>query len=207
MRAPSKPSEFAALLLVAIALLVGCATAPPRAPDDLCAIFRENPDWYEDALAMESRWGTPIHVAMAFVDQESSYRHDARPPRDYVLGFIPWGRVTSAYGYAQALDATWVDYQRATGAGGSRTSFNDAMDFIGWYTDGTHHQLGISKWDAHNQYLAYHEGRGGFRRGSYRKKPWLTQVARKVDQQSRSYGRQLASCRAELEDDRGWWSF
>ncbi|WP_280354756.1 hypothetical protein [Pseudomonas sp. BN414] len=196
-----------ASLLVALSLLSGCATAPPRAPDNLCAIFREYPDWYEDALEMEARWGTPIPVAMAIVDQESSYRHDARPPRDYLLGFIPWGRVTSAYGYAQALDATWADYQQATGSGGSRTSFSDAMDFIGWYTDATQRQLGISKWDAHHQYLAYHEGRGGFRRGSYRQKPWLTQVARKVDQQSRSYSRQLASCRAELEDDRGWWPF
>lgn len=207
MCTPSKPAALAALLLVAGGLLSGCATPPPRAPDDLCAIFRENPDWYEDALAMENRWGTPIHVAMAFVDQESSYRHDARPPRDYVLGFIPWGRVTSAYGYAQALDSTWADYQRATGAGGSRTSFSDAMNFIGWYTDATQRQLGISTWDAHNQYLAYHEGRGGFRRGSYRQKPWLIQVARRVDQQSRAYGRQLAHCREELEDGRGWWPF
>ncbi|NWL79491.1 hypothetical protein DM872_21810 [Pseudomonas taiwanensis] len=202
-------SELCAIasLLVALSLLAGCATAPPRAPDNLCAIFREYPDWYEDALEMEVRWGTPIPVAMAIVDQESSYRHDARPPRDYLLGFIPWGRVTSAYGYAQALDATWADYQQATGSGGSRTSFSDAMDFIGWYTDATQRQLGISKWDAHNQYLAYHEGRGGYRRGSYWQKPWLTQVARKVDQQSRAYGSQLASCRAELEDDRGWWPF
>nr|WP_285797925.1 hypothetical protein [Pseudomonas resinovorans] len=196
-----------ASLLVALFLLSGCATAPPREPDNLCAIFREYPDWYEDALEMEARWGTPIPVAMAIVDQESSYRHDARPPRDYLLGFIPWGRVTSAYGYAQALDATWADYQQATGSGGSRTSFSDAMDFIGWYTDATQRQLGISKRDAYSQYLAYHEGRGGYRRGSYRQKSWLTQVAQKVDQQSRSYGRQLASCRAELEDDRGWWPF
>ncbi len=194
-------------MLLIVFLLAGCATAPPRAPDDLCAIFRQYPDWYEGAREMEQRWGTPIHVAMAFIDQESSYRHDARPPRNYVLGFIPWGRVTSAYGYAQALDGTWDDYERATGDGGSRSDFDDATDFIGWYTDASSRHLGLSKWDAYNQYLAYHEGRGGFRRGSYRQKPWLMQVARKVDQQSRTYGRQLAQCREELEDGRGWWPF
>ncbi|WP_280375424.1 hypothetical protein [Pseudomonas sp. BN515] len=194
-------------ILLIVLLLAGCATAPPRAPDDLCAIFRQYPDWYEGAREMEQRWGTPIHVAMAFIDQESSYRHDALPPRNYVLGFIPWGRVTSAYGYAQALDGTWDDYERATGDGGSRSDFDDATDFIGWYTDASSRHLGLSKWDAYNQYLAYHEGRGGFRRGSYRQKPWLMQVARKVDQQSRAYGRQLAQCREALEDGRGWWPF
>ncbi|WP_280178743.1 transglycosylase SLT domain-containing protein [Metapseudomonas lalkuanensis] len=194
-------------MLLIVLLLAGCATAPPRAPDDLCAIFREYPDWYEDAREMEQRWGTPIQVAMAFIDQESSYRHDARPPRHYVLGFIPWGRVTSAYGYAQALDGTWDDYERATGDDGSRSDFDDATDFIGWYTDASSRHLGLSKWDAYNQYLAYHEGRGGFRRGSYRQKPWLTQVARKVERQSATYGRQLQHCRAELEEGRGWWPF
>lgn len=77
--------------------------------------------------------------------------------------------------------------------------------FIGWYTAGTQKQLGISKWDTYNQYLAYHEGRGGFSRGTYRSKPWLMQVARKVEQQSKIYGAQLKQCRGELEDDSGWF--
>ncbi|WP_371370573.1 hypothetical protein ACA097_24945 [Pseudomonas sp. QL9] len=196
-----------ALLALAVLALGGCANAPPRSPDDLCAIFREYPDWYEDARDMESRWGTPMHVAMAIIKQESSYQHDARPPRYYALGFIPWGRVSSAYGYAQALDSAWGDFQRATDEGGSRTRFADSLSFIGWYTDATQRQLGVSKWDAFNQYLAYHEGRGGFSRGTHRRKPWLVQVARKVDRQARSYGGQLQGCRAELENDRGWWPF
>ncbi len=59
-------------------------------------IFREKSGWYDDAKDMEKEWGTPIHVAMAIIKQESSFRHDAKPPKDYVLGFIPWGRVSSA---------------------------------------------------------------------------------------------------------------
>ncbi len=85
-------------------MLAGCATAPPKQQDNLCEIFREKSGWYEDAKDMEEEWGTPINVAMAIIKQESSFRHDARPPKDYVLGFIPWGRVSSAYGYAQAQD-------------------------------------------------------------------------------------------------------
>ncbi|PKF51691.1 hypothetical protein [Enterovibrio nigricans] len=195
------------LLLLAPLVLSGCATPPPKKSDNLCSIFREYDDWYEDAVDMEDDWGTPIHIAMAFVKQESSYVHDALPPRDYVLGFIPWGRVSSAYGYAQAQDPAWSDYQKATNNGGSRTDFGDALQFIGWYTSETQRQLGISKWDAYNQYLAYHEGRGGFKRGSYKSKPKVMQVARKVDRQAKTYGGQLRSCRKELEDNRSWWPF
>ncbi|MNP59853.1 hypothetical protein D3C76_1548820 [compost metagenome] len=77
--------------------------------------------------------------------------------------------------------------------------------FIGWYATGTHRQLGISQWDTYNQYLAYHEGRGGYSRSTYRSKPWLMQVARKVQQQSEVYNAQLKQCRQELEDNRSWW--
>ncbi|TFH92073.1 transglycosylase SLT domain-containing protein [Vibrio ouci] len=193
------------LPIVGAIVLSGCATAPPKNQSNLCEIFREKPGWYDDALDMQEEWGTPVQVAMAFVKQESSYRHDARPPKDYLLGFIPWGRVSSAYGYAQAQDPAWDDFQDATGHGGSRTDFADALMFIGWYTHETQRQLGVSKWDSYNQYLAYHEGRGGFKRKSYQAKPSLIKVARRVEQQAKDYGWQLKQCRQELEDNRSWF--
>ncbi|MDE1348578.1 hypothetical protein L9W80_00290 [Vibrio aestuarianus] len=186
-------------------LLAGCASAPPQQQHNLCAIFREKPKWYEDALDMQEKWGTPINVAMAIVKQESSFRHNARPPKDYLLGFIPWGRVSSAYGYAQAQDPAWADFQKATNNGGSRTNFDDSLMFIGWYTTETQRTLGISKWDPYNQYLAYHEGRGGYKRKSYQAKPSLIKVARKVEQQAKDYGWQLKQCRQELENNRSWF--
>ncbi|EGA67682.1 hypothetical protein VIBR0546_04442 [Vibrio brasiliensis LMG 20546] len=191
--------------MVSIAVLGGCATAPPKDQSNLCEIFREKPGWYDDAVDMQDEWGTPIQISMAFVKQESSFRHDAKPPKDYLLGFIPWGRVSSAYGYAQAQDPAWEDFQKATGHGGSRTDFADSLMFIGWYTSETQRQLGVSKWDAYNQYLAYHEGRGGYKRKSYQAKPSLIRVARKVEQQAKDYGWQLKQCRQELENNRSWF--
>ena len=186
-------------------LLAGCATSPPSKQNNLCEIFREKPQWYEDAVEMQDEWGTPIQIAMAIIKQESSFRHDAKPPKDYLLGFIPWGRVSSAYGYAQAQDPAWDDFQRATDYGGSRTNFDDSLMFIGWYTSETQKTLGVSKWDTYHQYLAYHEGRGGFKRKSYQSKPTLIIVARKVEQQAKDYGWQLKQCRQELEDNRSWF--
>lgn len=193
------------LLVSTLLLLAGCATIPPSQQSNLCDIFREKPQWYDDAVAMNDAWGTPIQIAMAIIKQESSFRHDAKPPKDYLLGFIPWGRVSSAYGYAQAQDPAWEDFQRATDHGGSRTNFDDSLMFIGWYTSETQKTLGISKWDTYHQYLAYHEGRGGFKRKSYQSKPALIKVARKVEQQAKDYGWQLKQCRQELEDNRSWF--
>lgn len=200
-----KPAWALALTLVALS---GCTTAPPRDQGNLCNIYRQYPRWYEDSLAMQSQWGTPPQVAMAIMKQESSFVADALPPRAYLLWVIPWGRVSPSYGYAQAQPPAWSDFERSTGKSGSRDNFADAIRFIGWYTAGTQQQLGISKWDAYNQYLAYHEGRGGYSRGTYRAKPWLMQVARKVEQQSITYGAQLNQCRGELESKRrSFWFF
>ncbi|MDX5357361.1 MAG: lytic transglycosylase, partial [Rhodobacterales bacterium] len=56
-------------------------------------------------------------------------------------------------------------------------------------------RLGIHRTDARNQYLAYHEGRAGFARGSHRAKPWLMAVSDRVASRSETYRAQLENCR------------
>ncbi len=188
-------------------LFTACATTPPRHIDNGCAIFREKSGWYEDAERSFRKWGVPIHVQLAIIWQESRFRSQAKAPKDTLLGFIPWGRKSSAYGYAQVKDSTWEWYIRKTGnSGADRDDFSDVTDFIGWYGNLSHKRLGISKWDAYNQYLAYHEGQGGYARRTYLKKPWLLRVARKVARRAARYRAQIAACRDELE---GWhlWPF
>jgi len=48
--------------------------------------------------------------------------------------------------------------------------------------------VGISKWDPYNQYLAYHEGQTGWRRGTYNNETWLKETARQVELQSTPMG-------------------
>ena len=60
-------------------------------------------------------------------------------------------------------------------------------------------ELGIPVYDAYRQYLAYHEGQRGYAKGSYRRKPWLMDVARKVAGTATRYQRQLETCRPALE--------
>jgi len=144
---------------------------------------------------------------MAFIHQESKFIDDARPPWEWFLWIIPTGRASSAFGYAQALDGTWLEYQRQTGNwGADRDEFEDAVDFIGWYNHKTLVRNRVDPHDAYSLYLAYHEGQGGFERGTYKKKKWLLNVARKVEKRSRMYQQQLQGCKSELDDDRFWRS-
>ena len=195
------------LLVVLSAVCLGsCNTTPPTNVEDICAIFKEKKRWYKDARKSEKRWGTPIHVQLAIIHQESTFKFDARPPRKKLLGLIPWKRPSDAYGYAQALKSTWKMYQDDTGRhGADRNDFGDAIDFVGWYTNRSQEIAGISKWDPYNQYLAYHEGQGGWLRGSYRSKGKLKKVARRVDYRAREWGAQLRRCEDDLDD--GWWIF
>ena len=196
------------LLIVAASVLAGCATTPPSNPDNACSIFREKDDWYDSAKDVYKRWGVPIHVQLAIMRQESTFIHDARPPREHLLGFIPWFRPTSAYGYAQVKDSTWEWYEKDTDRwGADRDDFDDADDFVGWYVHGTYTMLGVSKWDARKQYLAYHEGRGGYKRGTYRHKRWLLKVAARVKANASRYYTQLKGCEDELNSGWDLWPF
>ena len=190
---------------LALVLGAGCATTPPREPDDLCAIFEEKRGWYKVAKKAESKWGAPMHIPLAIMYQESAFRHKARPPRTRVLKFIPWRRPSSAYGYAQAVDGTWRHYLAETGQyWRRRTDFADATDFIQWYLAEAGRRNGVSPSDAFSLYMNYHEGFGGFARGTHHAKPWLQVAATAVQQRSQRYGQQYLGCRDRLE--RGFWA-
>lgn len=194
---------FSAIIL--ILNIASCSQYKPSNINSLCSVLSEE-DWYEAALESQERWGTPIHVQLAIMHQESKFQDDIRPERKWYLGFIPGPRPSNAYGYAQALESTWETYMKATNNwGADRDDFDDAIDFIGWYTATSHKKLGISKWDAKSQYLAYHEGWGGYQRKTFTKKAWLLKVADKVHQKALTYAAQYKQCRAQLETNRGWW--
>ncbi|HAQ47975.1 MAG TPA: hypothetical protein DCR37_02865, partial [Glaciecola sp.] len=110
MKVQNKLTHFSIIFssMIIVLFLGGCSVSPPKNPDDLCAIFFEKDDWYDAAVDMNDKYGVPIHVPMAMMYQESSFKAQALPPKDYILfGLIPWGRVSSAYGFSQAKTMTW----------------------------------------------------------------------------------------------------
>ena len=189
-------------VLFVLIITSACAATPPENPDNICLIFEEKRSWYKAAIQTQKRWKIPPHVLMAVVFQESSFDSNAKPEREKILGFIPWKRPSSAKGYSQALTNTWDDYKDETGnSRASRNSFKDSADFIGWYASKGYYQC-FDKMDARSFYLAYHEGYGGFKKRTYRKKQWLIKVADRVQLRSGRYEAQYWKCSEELKKKR-----
>lgn len=171
----------------------------PKAPknlDDACSILGQRPSFLPAFKKAERKYGVPVAVLMSMIYQESKFISDARTPVQYKLGVIPVGRQSSAYGYAQVLDATWNEYKAKQGRRwAKRHNINDAVDFMGWYMTQTTQELGIPINDTRNQYLAYHDGRTGYRRGTYRSKSWLVKIANDLGDRAVMYHLQLERCR------------
>lgn len=195
------------LVLCAAALAVsGCASGPPSQTQNACLILEDNRSWWRDLNRTERRWGISPGTQLAFLKRESSFNRNARPARTRLLWVLPGPRPSSAYGYAQALDGTWDWYRRDTGRrGADRDDFGDAVDFIGWYANQSQRQSGIALDDPYRLYLAYHEGHGGYNRGSYRGKSWLDRAAREVRDDAARYDQQIRGCERRL--NRGWIPF
>lgn len=187
------------LSIVSVWLLTnvyGCMSLrPPTNTADLCKIFAEKKFWYRHAVDTEQRWNIDKTLLMAVIKQESSFVHDAEPPRKRILFVIPWKRSSSAYGYAQALNETWGDYQtRNNKPNASRTNFKDAIDFVGWYLDMAARETGLERDDARNLYVTYHEGIAGFQSKQWQSKQITLVAATKVQKTMLQYGQQLAVC-------------
>ena len=195
------------LLLLTLLLVTGCASKrQPKNINNVCEIFDKNPRWYKSAKKSSQKWGGSIHLPMAIIYQESSFRAKARPPMQYFLGFIPTGRASNAYGYSQALKSTWAEYQKSIGSKyKDRDNFSSAFDFIQWYMHNTYTRNNVAKSDGYGQYLNHHEGHGGYARGTYQSKQWLINTAKKVDARSKQFSVQLAGCKARLDSKKSGW--
>lgn len=190
--------QLRALLLVLLVAACGRSGGYGTSPNNLdnaCALLKERPVYERAFRATERRWGVPMHVQMATIYQESKFDSDARTPFRYALGVLPMGRQSSAFGYSQALDGTWDEYVAETRKfRARRDDIHDATDFMGWYMAKSRDSLGIPLHDARQQYLAYHEGRTGFSRGSYNQKAWLLRVSDSVATRAETYRAQLLTC-------------
>lgn len=182
-------------MLMLLASCVASVQPPPSNLNDACVMKKERPGWFSDLNAAQKKWQVPIPVMLATIYQESKFVSNARTPLSYKIGVIPMGRNSSAYGFSQAIDSTWKWYKRDTGnPSAKRDDFGDAVDFMGWYMDQSLERLNIPKTSARKQYLAYHDGHTGYRRGTYRRKAWLMRIATQVQSRAELYEQQLAGC-------------
>ena len=187
-------------LILSVIFINGCSSIPQNTSNS-CSIFNERYLWYKHAKKTEQKWGTPIYIQLAIIKMESDFDWLAKPPRQKLFKIIPFKRPSSSFGYSQAVKGTWEQYKNETGNTlATRTRFKDSVDFIGWYTDKTESLLKISKKDAFRQYLAYHEGWGGYK--NYKNNQKVIVLAQKVKKQSEKYKAQLQDCQKRLNKNK-----
>jgi hypothetical protein len=188
------------LFILLITLISACSSIPKNTSNG-CSIFNERYLWYKHAKNTENKWGTPIYVQLAIIKMESDFDWLAKPQRKKLFKVIPFKRPSSSFGYSQAVKGTWEQYKNETGSKlATRARFKDSVDFIGWYTDKTESLLKISKKDAFRQYLAYHEGWGGYK--NYKNNQKVISLAKKVEKQSNKYKSQLKKCQKRLNKNK-----
>ena len=187
-------------LILSAIFITGCSSIPQNTSNS-CSIFSERYLWYKHAKKTEQKWGTPIYIQLAIIKMESDFDWLAKPPRQKLFKIIPFKRPSSSFGYSQAVKGTWEQYKNETGNKlATRTRFKDSVDFIGWYTNKTESLLKISKKDAFRQYLAYHEGWGGYK--NYKNNQKVIVLAKKVQKQSNKYKSQLKKCQKRLNKNK-----
>ena len=183
-------------IFIFLLILTSCSSIPKNTADS-CSIFSERYLWYKHTKKTEKKWGTPIYIQLAIIKMESDFNWLAKPKRQKIFKVIPYKRLSSSFGYSQAIKGTWKQYKNETGNKlATRTRFKDSVDFIGWYTNKTEKILKISKKDAFRQYVAYHEGWGNYK--NYKSNQKIIILAKKVEKQSKKYRLQLKKCEKRL---------
>ena len=191
--------NIAIIFSLILIFTVACTSLKQIDTANSCILFDSKKGWYKSTKKSFDKWGAPIALQLAIINQESSFKQFAKPKRKKFLGIIPAGRPSTAFGYAQVTNPTWDWYKSRTGnSNASRANFKDVTDFIGWYGNQSKKILGISKNDYYNQYLAYHEGHGGWKSKSFNSKKWLLEVAKKVETNANMYNNQLKVCEDKL---------
>ena len=187
------------LVSILFIFVIACTSNQQINTANSCIIFDEKRNWYKATKKSYDKWDTPIALQLAIINQESAFSQFAKPKRKKILGIFPGSRPSTAFGYAQVTNPTWEWYKTKTqNNNASRANFSDVTDFIGWYTTQSKNIVGISKNDFYNQYLAYHEGQGGWKKKSYLDKLWLIEVAKTVERNAKTYNNQLKDCESSL---------
>jgi hypothetical protein len=178
---------------LAALILISCTPKQTQSESNVCAIFKQHPQWYVHAKNAEEKWGVPVAVQMAVIYQESKFQANLKDTKN-----------SPFYGYSQAHNETWEVYKKENKVSGDRDEFDATTDFIGWYGKKAK-DMDIDTDDPYHFYLVYASGFGSYKDGNYKKNQELQQIAQKVADQAKIYQKQLDTCKLGLQSH--WWKF
>lgn len=172
-------------------LLGGCSQQP-IALNNACDILSLHPTWYRYHVHFAHKYSVPIPTVMAIIALESGFNAQARPVKSWLVkNYIPWEYASSSYGYSQATNASWKDFQRANPYSiYTRGDYVSSVAFVSWYLSTYAVSKGMTKID--DQYIIYHDGPN---KAANAISPATREYANKVSRLADTYERQLKQCR------------
>lgn len=165
------------LLAITFMLMPTLAHAQTR---NICSVIKNNPNWLDHAKAASNKWNVSIGSILAFIDQESRFKANAKNGGNF--------------GFAQATAGTWNNFLRDARYGQkTRTDFEASVHFVGWHFSQMNRQFGIGMNNVAEQYLVYQLGTGGYKRGASASS---RKIAANIAARSKAYDNQIKSCGA-----------
>jgi len=187
------------ICFVVFFFIVSCSSIP-KDTSNACKLFGERYLWYKHAKKSSEMYDVPIHIILAFVNKESGFNRWAKPKRTKLFKIVPYKRLSSSFGYSQAIKKTWELYKIETDNPlALRTRFKDSVMFIGWYMSKTNKINKIPLNDSYRQYLNYYLGWGNYAKKVYKTDKKSIIFAKSVEKQSKIYKSQLRECRKSLD--------
>ncbi len=204
---------------------------PPSQIVDACALMTDRPGWWRAVRASQERWSVAPATQLAVIKRESSFRRFVHPPRfppvfvrsvrsgyrriDRAFGWslndsFTWPTLYTAFGYPQAIDATWELYKtNLNRTVALRVRFADAADFVGWYLSYLRSRDRIAAGDVCTLYVAYYLGSAQRVRCDVEEHADHTAVrkGRVVAEYAEAYAHQLNECASQLDADSRWWAW
>lgn len=178
-------SRTLTVVLISFAL-VGCfGSGAKHVEPDICELLDENDEWLKPLANAQANYGTPVSLTLALLEQ-------------------PLSEFDKAHVLPRTAD--WDEYRvRTENWAASPRNIEDAVDFIGWFSQESikRNKLSWSNVSAH--YLSYRLGHGGYHRYDAEKYPELKMKADKIQQQSHKWQQSLKRCQLQWRDE-SWFS-
>ena len=93
------------LFIIFLLSLSACSMKSSATLDqkNACSIIKTKKSWVRALNKASNKWQVSPGLQLAFVMTESNFRPRAKTSRKYILGIIPTGRLSSAFGMHKLL--------------------------------------------------------------------------------------------------------
>lgn len=168
-----------------IVILSGCFGSTVKQNLQICEELDDTDDWVEPAMLAQKKYGTPLALSLALLE-------------------LPLSELDKKHVRPRAAD--WDEYRiRSERWDASPNSPEDAIDFIGWFTQQTVKRNKIGWQNVKEHYLALRLGHGGLQRFDQALYADLALQAKGVELRAKRWSGELNSCQEQWQGE-SWYS-